>query len=73
MSNQELNKAAIKLFKDYNEIKNAFGKNMDEFINKFVEVFFDRDKYTEEEAKIILCKFILLVSEQNIGDVNVSI
>ena len=67
MSDQELNEAATKLFKDYNQIKNDLGKNINEVINKLAETLFDRGKYTDEEAKIIFCKFMILVFGQNIG------
>ena len=67
MSDTELDEAAIKLFKDYNQMKNVLGKDINEVINKLGETLFDRGKYTDEEAKIIFCKFMILVFGQNIG------
>lgn len=67
MSNQELDKAAMKLFEDYNQIRNNLKKDINEVVNKLAETLFDRVKYTDEEAKIIFCKFMILVFGQNMG------
>jgi hypothetical protein len=67
-SNEELCKAAIKLFNDYQDLIKKCSENDESVLFKIYEMMNDRSKYTTNESQIIFSKFILLVAGKEIGD-----